>query len=131
MDVLFAGVEVNIKGNQLPQAPTFKFSTGAQYTVEMDNGMSVVPRVDLAVTGTSFGNIFNGSINRISSYSVVNAQVQINGKDDKWYARAYVQNLTNNSATTGLYVTDQSSGLFTNIFTLEPRRYGGVIGVRF
>ena len=131
MDVLFAGVEVNIKGNQLPQAPTFKFSAGAQYTVEMNNGMSVVPRVDLAVTGTSFGNIFNGSINRIQSYSVINAQVQINGKDDKWYARAYVQNLTNNSATTGLYVTDQSSGLFTNIFTLEPRRYGGVIGVRF
>ena len=131
MDVLFAGVEVNIKGNQLPQAPTFKFSAGAQYTVEMDNGMSVVPRVDLAVTGTSFGNIFNGAINRVASYSVVNAQVQINGKDDKWYARAYVQNLTNNSATTGLYVTDQSSGLFTNIFTLEPRRYGGAIGVRF
>jgi iron complex outermembrane receptor protein len=131
MDVLFAGVEVNIKGNQLPQAPTFKFSAGAQYTVEMDNGMSIVPRVDLAVTGTSFGNIFNGAINRVASYSVINAQVQINGKDDKWYARAYVQNLTNNSATTGLYVTDQSSGLFTNIFTLEPRRYGGAIGVRF
>jgi outer membrane receptor protein involved in Fe transport len=131
MDVLFAGVEVNIKGNQLPQAPSFKFSAGAQYTVEMDNGLSIVPRVDLAVTGTSFGNIFNGYVNRIPSYSVINAQVQINGKDDKWYARAYVQNLTNNSATTGLYVTDQSSGLFTNIFTLEPRRYGGVIGVRF
>ncbi len=35
MDVLFAGVEVNIKGNQLPQAPTFKFSAGVQYTVEI------------------------------------------------------------------------------------------------
>ena len=126
-----AGVAVNIRGNQLPQAPTFKFSAGAQYTIEMDNGMSIVPRVDLAVTGTSSGSIFNGSINRVASYSVINAQIQINGKDDKWYARAYVQNLTNNSATTGLYVTDQSSGLFTNIFTLEPRRYGGAIGVRF
>jgi len=62
---------------------------------------------------------------------VINAHVQINGKDDKRYARAHVQNLTDNSATTGLYVTDQSSGLFTNIFTLEPRRYGGVVGVRF
>jgi len=62
---------------------------------------------------------------------VINAQVQINGRDDKWYARACVQNLTDNSATTGLSVTDQSSGLFTNIFTLEPRRYGGVVGVRF
>ncbi|PZN97417.1 MAG: TonB-dependent receptor [Alphaproteobacteria bacterium] len=131
MEVLFAGVEVNIKGNQLPQAPDFKFSAGAQYTVEFNNGMSMVPRVDLAVTGTSSGNIFNGYVNRIPSYSVINAQVQVNGKDDRWYARAYVQNLTNNSATTGLYVTDQSSGLFTNIFTLEPRRYGGAIGFRF
>jgi iron complex outermembrane receptor protein len=131
MDVLFAGVEVNIKGNQLPQAPEFKFSAGAQYTIEMDSGMTIVPRVDLAMTGESFGNIFNGYVNRISSYSVINAQVQINGKDDRWYARAYVQNLTDNSATTGLYVTDQSSGLFTNIFTLEPRRYGGAIGFRF
>jgi iron complex outermembrane recepter protein len=42
-----------------------------------------------------------------------------------------VQNLTNNSAVTGLYVTDQSSGLFTNIFTLEPRRYGVAAGFRF
>ena len=131
MDVLFAGVEVNIKGNQLPQAPEFKFSAGAQYTIEMDSGMTIVPRVDLAMTGESFGNIFNGYVNRIPSYSVINAQVQINGKDDRWYARAYVQNLTDNSATTGLYVTDQSSGLFTNIFTLEPRRYGGAIGFRF
>ena len=31
----------------------------------------------------------------------------------------------------GLYVTDQSSGNFTNVFTLEPRRYGLTAGVKF
>ena len=62
---------------------------------------------------------------------MINAQVEINGKDDKWYARARAQNLTDNSATTGLYVIDQSSGLLTKIYMLEPRRYGGVVGVRF
>ncbi len=131
MEMLAAGVEVNIKGNKLPQAPEFKFSAGAQYTFEFANGMTVVPRADLAFTGESYGNIFNGFVNRVPSYSVVNAQVQVNGKDDKWYLRAYVQNLTDNNATTGLYVTDQSSGLFTNIFTLEPRRYGAAVGFRF
>jgi outer membrane receptor protein involved in Fe transport len=131
VDVLAAGVEVNLKGNKLPQAPEFKFSAGAQYTFEFGNGMTVVPRADLAFTGDSYGNIFNGFVNRVPSYSVVNAQIQVNGKDDKWYLRAYVQNLTDNSATTGLYVTDQSSGLFTNIFTLEPRRYGAAVGFRF
>ena len=126
-----AGVTTNLKGNTLPQAPEFKFSAGIQYTAELDNGWTIVPRADLAFTGESYGNIFNGFVNRIPSYSVINAQVQINGKDDKWYARAYVQNLSNNNATTGLYVTDQSSGLFTNIFTLEPRRFGAAVGFRF
>jgi iron complex outermembrane receptor protein len=62
---------------------------------------------------------------------VVNAQIQVNGRDDRWFARAFVQNLTGNDAITGQYVTDQSSGLFTNVFTLEPRRYGVAAGVKF
>jgi outer membrane receptor protein involved in Fe transport len=90
-----------------------------------------VPRVDYAYTGQSYGNIFNGVVNRIDGFGVINAQVQVNGKDDKWYVRAYIQNATDNNATTGLYVTDQSSGLFTNIFTLEPRRFGAALGFRF
>ncbi|MEI6486262.1 MAG: TonB-dependent receptor [Sphingomonadales bacterium] len=128
--MLPAGVETNIRGNKLPQAPTYKFSIGAQYTFDFGD-LTLVPRVDLAHTGDSFGNIFNGQINRVRSYTVVNAQMQLNGKDDKWYVRAFVQNLTNNSAITGLYVTDQSSGLFTNVFALEPRRYGVAAGFRF
>ena len=126
-----AGVPVNIKGNRLPQAPNYKFSLGAQYTFDMSNGMTVVPRGDFTYTGESFGDIFNGGVNRIAGYSQINAQIQVNGKDDKWYVRGFIQNLSDNNATTGLYVTDQSSGLFTNIFTLEPRRYGIAGGIKF
>jgi hypothetical protein len=102
-----------------------------QYTFPIGDNMNFIPRVDLAHTGESFGNIFNGAINRVPSFTVINAQIQFNGPDDKFYVRGFVQNLTNNSAVTGLYVTDQSSGLFTNIFTLEPRRYGVAAGFRF
>jgi iron complex outermembrane recepter protein len=129
--VLPAGVEVNLKGNDLPQAPNYKVSAGAQYTFEFENGMTLVPRADLIFTGDSYGSIFNGSINQIDSYTQINAQVQLNGPDDRWFVRGFVQNLKDNNATTGLYVTDQSSGLFTNIFTLEPRRYGIAAGVKF
>jgi outer membrane receptor protein involved in Fe transport len=131
VQVLNAGVEVNLKGNQLPQAPEFKFSTGVQYTFDLASGISIVPRWDLAFTGESYGNIFNGNVNRVPAYEVMNAQVQVNGVDNRWYVRAFIQNITNNNATTGLYVTDQSSGLFTNIFTLEPRRYGLAAGFNF
>lgn len=125
------GVPINIKGNKLPQAPNYKFSVGAQYTIETSNGMTLVPRADFTYTGDSYGNIFNGEINKIKGYSQVNAQIQLNGQDDKWFLRAYVQNLFDSNAMTGLYVTDQSSGNYTNIFTLEPRRYGIAAGFKF
>jgi iron complex outermembrane recepter protein len=126
-----AGVPVNIKGNKLPQAPNYKFSVGAQYTLEFDNGMALVPRLDLTYTGDSFGNIFNGRVNKINGYAQANGQIQLNGRDDRWFVRGFIQNIFDNNATTGLYVTDQSSGLFTNIFTLEPRRYGIAAGFKF
>jgi len=126
-----AGVPKNIKGNQLPQAPQLKFSAGVQYTMNFDNGMSLVPRVDIAYTGESYGSIFNGNVNRIKGYAQANAQIQLNGTDDRWYVRGFVQNLFDSNSETGLYVTDQSSGNYTNVFTLEPRRYGIGAGFKF
>ena len=131
VNVDFVGTPVNVRGNTLPQAPTYKFSAGAQYVIDFSNGMSMTPRADIAFTGNSWGSVHNTLVNRIESYYVINAQLQVNGPDNKWYLRAFVQNLTNNNAVTGLYVTDQTSGLFTNIFTLEPRRYGAAVGFNF
>jgi iron complex outermembrane recepter protein len=126
-----AGVAVNIRGNDLPQAPNVKASIGIQYEAEFNNGMTLTPRFDLTYTGDSYGNIFNGRINRLEGYAQANAQIQLNGPDRRWFARAFIQNIFDSDSTTGLYVTDQSSGLFTNIFTLDPRRYGVAVGFNF
>ncbi|UKK85667.1 TonB-dependent receptor [Sphingopyxis sp. BSN-002] len=125
-----AGIPVNIKGNQLPQAPNYKFSTGVQYTAHLGD-MTLVPRFDLAYTGESYGSIFNGNVNRIKGYAQVNAQLQLNGADDKWYVKGFIQNIFDSASVTGQYITDQSSGNYTNVFTLEPRRYGIAAGVKF
>lgn len=129
--VLPSGVAVNIKGNELPQSPHYKFSAGIQWTGHLGSDWTIVPRADLAYTGGYYGSIFNNNVNRIQGYAVINAQLQLNGPSDKFYVRAFVQNLADNNAITGLYVTDQSSGLFTNAFTLEPRRYGLAAGFKF
>jgi outer membrane receptor protein involved in Fe transport len=126
-----SGIAKNVRGNQLPQAPEFKWSAGVEYTIHAGKDVTITPRFDLNYTGESYGTIFNGTVNRIKGYAVANAQIQVNGKDDRWYLRGFIQNIWNNNATTGLYVTDQSSGLFTNIFTLEPRRYGIAAGFKF
>ena len=125
------GVLVDVSGNDLPNAPNVKFSAGAQYTINFANGMTLVPRADLTYTGEQFSRSFNSSVDRIPGFEQVNAQVQLNGVDERWFVRAFVQNLFDSNAVTGKYVTDQSAGLFTNIFTLEPRRYGIAAGVKF
>ncbi|MGV2495219.1 TonB-dependent receptor [Pelagerythrobacter aerophilus] len=129
--VLSPGVQVNIKGNKLPQAPEMKASVGVQYTAEFANGMTLVPRFDIALTGEQYGNVFNGNVNRIEPFVQANAQIQLNGPDERWYVRGFIQNIFDSSSMTGLYLTDASSGNFTNIFTLDPRRYGIAVGARF
>lgn len=131
VDVLSPGVQVNIKGNTLPQAPEMKASVGVQYTAEFGGGLRLVPRFDLAFTGEQYGNVFNGNVNRIEPFVQANAQIQLNGPDDHWYVRGFIQNIFDSSSMTGLYVTDATSGNFTNIFTLDPRRYGIAVGARF
>ncbi len=131
VQVLSPGVEVNLRGNKLPQAPNLKASVGAQYTIRFDNDMSLVPRFDLALTGEQFGNVFNGRVNRIEPFVQANAQIQLNGPDNRFFVRGFIQNIFDANSITGLYVTDASSGNFTNIFTLDPRRYGIAVGVSF
>ncbi|MCD2315741.1 TonB-dependent receptor [Sphingomonas sp. IC-11] len=131
VSVLLDGNPVNVKGNRLPNSPTYKWSVGAQYTIDIGD-YTLVPRADLNYTGDQYGTIFNlNPIDRIPGYEVVNAQIQLNGPDDRFYVRAFVSNLTDNDAITGLFVTDQSSGLYTNVFTVEPRRYGVAAGFKF
>ena len=131
IQVLSPGVQVNLEGNKLPQAPEMKASVGVQYTADFDNGMSLVPRFDLAFTGEQYGNVFNGRVNRIEPFVQSNAQIQLNGPDNRWFVRGFIQNIFDSDSVTGLYVTDASSGLFTNIFTLDPRRYGIAAGFNF
>ena len=130
IEVYNSGIPTNIKGNKLPGAPDYKFSAGVQYAAPVGD-MTLTPRADFIYTGKSVGNIFGGTVNEVPSFTQVNAQLQLDGPDKKWFARVWVQNLFDKDSITGLYVTDQSSGNYTNVFTLEPRRFGLTAGMKF
>lgn len=125
------GIAVDLRGNQLPNAPKFKVGVGAQYSFALAGGVTLVPRIDVNFTGATYARTFNRPIDRIPSYRQIDLQLTLNGRDGRWFARGFVQNLENRNSITGEYLTDASSGLFTNVFSLEPRRFGAGVGVRF
>jgi len=125
------GVEKNVDGNALPNTPEVSFNLGAQYAFALPGGYELTPRIDYYWQDDSEGRIFGSSIDRIDSWDIINAQVTLMPPDSGWYLKAFVQNLDDSDAVTGLYVADPSVGLYTNVFTLEPRRYGLAFGINF
>ncbi len=128
---LASGIDVDLSGNHLQNSPEFKFAVGAQYNFDINASMGGYVRADLNFVGNAYGRIQNSFADRLPAYSTINLQAQLNGGDGKWYVRGFIQNLANSTSVTGMYVTDASSGLFTNIFTLDPRRFGAAVGFNF
>lgn len=123
------GINKSLKGNEMPSTPPWTVSVGVQYTFHFDGGYTLVPRIDYYWNDASWGTIFNDGADRLKGWDVANAQIQLNAPDNQWYARAWVQNLADKHNVTGMYVTDPSSGLFSNLFVGSPRTYGLTLGV--
>lgn len=125
------GVSQSLAGNDLPGSPNFKVAIGAQYTIDLKGGANIVLRGDYNYTGEFYSRPQNSLIDRIPNFEQINAQIRFNGPNDRYFARVFVQNLQNNDSITGQFLTDPAAGLYTNIFTLEPRRYGASVGFKF
>ena len=79
-----------------------------------------------------YGRIFNRDpIDAIDSWDVWNAQATLLAPDETWFVRAFVRNIMDDDNVVGIFVTDPSSGVFTNVFTIEPRTCGLAVGYNF
>jgi iron complex outermembrane recepter protein len=125
------GVPVSLHGNENPNTPPWTLSFGAQYTFDLPNSYSLVPRFDVYYQAQMWGREFEDPADRISAYVYVNGQVQFNAPDNAWYVQAFIKNMFNKTYVTGEYLTSSSSGLFTNEFLGDPRTYGVRVGVHF
>jgi outer membrane receptor protein involved in Fe transport len=125
------GVPVQLAGKELPNSPKNTFNIGAQYTFEFGGNWAAMARVDYYRQAKSFARIFNGIADEIDAYENVNFTVRIDNEDLGLTIEGFVKNATDEEAITDIYITDDSSGLFRNIFLTEPRTYGLAISKSF
>jgi iron complex outermembrane recepter protein len=126
-----SGAFVDLSGNRLQNTPDLTLSIGVQYTAELGNDYTLVPRVDYYWQTDMYGRIFNDPSDKIKAWGVGNAQITLNAPDSRWYVTGWIKNFMNKNNYTGEYLTSSTSGLYTNMFLGDPRTYGITAGVHF
>jgi outer membrane receptor protein involved in Fe transport len=125
------GIPVDLSGKKMPNAPEFTVSVGAQYVFELPDDWRATLRGDFYWQDSSFARIFNAVNDQLNSYENVNATLTFSNVGQGLDLQLFVKNAFNSQPITGVYLTNDTSGLFQNVFTLDPRTYGVQLTKRF
>jgi outer membrane receptor protein involved in Fe transport len=125
------GKAADLSGNELPNSPHWTASVGAQYTWDFSGGWSATLRGDYYYQGEQYARVYNTEYDHLKSWENANVTLKIEKPEWGFRIDAYVKNIGNDTPITDAYTTDDSSGLFTNLITLEPRTYGVSLTKRF
>lgn len=125
------GIPVDVSGNSLPLAPEITFSIGAEYVFDVNDSWDMSVRGDFYHRGEVFTRIYNLEADRLDSFQNANAAIQLTNQDLDLEVELFVKNLLEDDQLTNQYLTDASSGLFTNVFVLEPRQFGVRVAKRW
>ncbi|HSZ12239.1 MAG TPA: TonB-dependent receptor, partial [Rhizomicrobium sp.] len=118
------GFDKNLSGNQLPNAPPFTLSAGAQYSMPLTADWAATARADGYWQGNSFARVFNDKpYDQLHGYTNLNLTLIFTNQDG-WQAMAYLKNVFNTTAITGAFLNSDDTALTTNVFTTDPRLFG-------
>ena len=118
------GTAADLSGNELPNSPHWTTSIGAQYTFELSDGWSATVRGDYYRQSKQFARVYNTEYDRLKAWDNGNLTLKVEKPEWGLSIDAYVKNIGNKLPIVDAYTTDDSSGLFTNVITGEPRLYG-------
>ncbi|QKX17198.1 TonB-dependent receptor [Microbulbifer sp. YPW1] len=124
------GIEQDLDGNAMANSPELTASLGAEYTWYLD-AADLAFRLDYYWQDDMYGRVYNDDIDKIDAWDIWNAQATLTDKSGTWQVRAFARNLADEDHIVGMYVADSSAGLFTNVFTVEPRTFGLALNYNF
>ncbi len=118
------GFDKDLSHNEMPNAPPFTVSFGAQYSMPITTDWAATLRSDLFWQDASYWRVFNDlSYDKLHAYSTVNLTLILTNQNG-WQVMLYDKNVFNNTAITGAFLNSDDSGLTTNVFLTDPKLIG-------
>ena len=125
------GNTTSLVGNQLPNAPRFTLSVGAQYTARFGNAWAATLRGDVYHQSSSFARTYNTLGDQLRPYENVNLSLTIVNEPLGIEAQVFVKNLFNTQPVTNTFILDQIIGVARIGFVTDPRVTGLSLTKRF
>ena len=125
------GVPVNLDGRQLPNSPRWTMNFGAQQTWGIGGNWTATLRGDVYRQTSSFARVYNTQYDQLKAWSNANVAVDFANETGGWDVLFRVKNVLDKEVITDAYLTDDSSGLWTNVFLTDPRLYTLMVTKRF
>lgn len=118
------GVIQDLSGNELPNAPEWTVSLGAQYRWELPNGWNATLRGDYYRQSESYMRYNNAFFDRIDAWENINASLIFANADIDLNVQLFVKNLMDDNTIVGFDINDENLGATRSVFLLDPRLYG-------
>lgn len=118
-----AGFFDDLSGNELPNAPHLTFNIGAQYTLPLGD-MELTLRGDYYRQSDSFARVHNLESDRLRGWENANLSLTLDAPKHDLAVQVYAKNIFDNTPITDAFLNSDSTGMTTNIFTLDPRIIG-------
>ncbi len=119
-----AGFFTDLSGHELPNAPHWTASLGAQYRMALPGGWDATLRGDFYWQSQSFARVYNTQYDKLRSWTNTNLSLWVENPDWGVTAEVYVKNVFDETPITDAFLNSDDSGLTTNVFTLDPRLVG-------
>jgi len=118
------GFTKSVGGHELPNAPHYTMSLGADYTIPVTPDWAATLHTDFYYQSDSWARVQNDNpYDRIRGYKNVNLALILTDASG-WQVMGYVKNVFDTTAITGDFLNSDDSGLTTNIFLTDPRLFG-------
>jgi iron complex outermembrane receptor protein len=120
-----AGINKDLSGNELPNAPDMTATFTFDYTLPLRNDWMLTFHGDAYRQSEAWTRIFNfDPYDRLEPFEQLNLAAIFVNEDAGWNIMAYVKNVFDADNITGAFLNSDDTGLTTNVFLNEPRLYG-------
>lgn len=125
------GVEANLAGKELPNAPNWTITAGAEYEWSISDSWTATVRGDYYRQGSTYSRPYNTAVDYMPGWGNLNLSLKLSELEQGLDLEFYVKNVTNSRAVTDYIYNDDSLGLTARAYLREPRIYAISVSKQF